>query len=110
MEQGSKAGMSGELGPKPISESGKTGLSFSGMTVYVDDLAAANTMLLLDKSSFMVAHGQNRVPQAVSETFDRANFFRDTTAAGFDVAWWWQGEPVCKSPASNGKIEDISES
>ena len=109
MDQGEMGGMSGELGPKPISKSGKTSLSFSGMTVYVDDLAAANTMLLLDKSTFMMAHGQNRVPQAVSETFDRANFFRDTTAAGFDVAWWWQGELVCKSPASNGKIEDISE-
>ena len=111
MNQGEMGGMSGELGPKSgISDTGRTSLSFSGMKLHIDDFAAANTMLLLDTSTFQIAHGQNRVPQAVSETFDRANFFSETTSAGFDVRWWWQGELVCKSPASNGKIEDISES
>jgi hypothetical protein len=110
MDQGEMGGMSGELGPKGgIGDAGDTALKFSGMTVKVDDFAAANTMLLLDSSTFQIAHGQNRVPQAVSDTFDQANFFAETTSAGFDVRWWWQGELVCKSPASNGKIEDISE-
>ncbi len=111
MKQGETGGMSGELGPKGgIGDDGATQLKFSGMTVHMDDFAAANTALLLDTSTFFIAHGQNRVPQAVSDTFDRANFFAETTSAGFDVRWWWQGELVCKSPASSGKIEDISES
>jgi len=111
VEQGNTSGMSGALGPKGgFSKTGGTSLMFSDMKVHMDDFAAANTMLLLDTSTFFIAHGQNKVPQAVSETFDRANFFAETSNAGFDVRWWWQGELVCKSPASNGKIEDISES
>lgn len=106
-------GMTGSLGPADAtmdSDTGRTPLKFSGIPIHFDDFADANLVFLLDKSTFMIAHGVNKVPQPVSTTFDRANFFVDTSNATFEVPWWWQGELVCDNPAANSKIEDISES
>jgi len=113
MQERGSSGMSGSLGPSGVADLGdvgETSLKFSGIPVHIDDFAAANEIYLLDTSTWQIAHGQNRVPQPVSETFDRANFFRDTSNATFEVAWWWAGELVCQNPASNAKIEDIAES
>lgn len=106
-------GVRGSLGPADAvsnSDVGKTPLAFSGIPVHFDDFAPANVIFLLDSSTFTLVHGKNKVPQPVSSTFDRANFFTDTSNTTFEIPWWWQGELVCSSPSSNAKIEDIAES
>jgi len=110
---GESGGMSGSLGPKglqSIGDDGKTQLSLSGIHLYMDDFAVANTIVGVDRSTFSIGHGQNKFPQPVSDTFSRANFFRDTTNATFDVAWWGAWQLICDNPAANFKLEDIAES
>lgn len=106
-------GISGALGPQDavnMSKTGETALSFSGIPVHFDDFAPANTVFLLDTSTFKIAHGQNSVPQAVSATFNRANSFVDTSNTTFEIPWWWQGELICDNPAGSARIDDLSES
>lgn len=112
-ERSGNQGMSGSLGPKGATEDsdvGMTSLRFSGIPIRIDDFAEANELYILDTEDFTIVHGENRVPQPVSTTFDRANFFVDTSNTTFEVPWWWQGELVCRNPAAQAKIEDLAES
>lgn len=113
MQMRSGSGVRGSLGPADVakdSETGQTPLNFSGLDVRFDDFHAANTMLILDTDDFSIVHGENRVPQPVSNIFDGAADLVDTSNTTFEVPWWWCGELVCQNPAAQAKIEDISES
>ena len=116
-ERGSgMGGMKGSLGPagarsaNSMGDTGKTAFTFSGIPIYMDDFAPANTIFVLDSSTFRIGHGVNRTPQPVSMTFDGAAKFVDTTNTTFELPYWWQGELICSNPAASSKIEDVAES
>jgi hypothetical protein len=46
----------------------------------------------------------------MSEVFDGTPFFRQTSNATFEVAWYWQGQLLSDNPAAGAKIEDVAES
>ena len=89
---------------------GRTIYRFSGNPWHVEPYFAANTIIGLDTKHFYIGHGENAVPRPVSEVFDGTPFFRQTSNATFEVAWYWQGNLLSDNPAAGAKIEDIAES
>ena len=89
---------------------GRTIYRFSGNPWHVDPYFAANTIIGMDSSNFYIGHGENAVPRPVSEVFDGTPFFRQTSNATFEVAWYWQGQLLSDNPAAGAKIEDVAES
>ena len=89
---------------------GRTIYSFSGKPWQVDPYFAANTIIGMDTKHFYIGHGENAVPRPVSEIFDGTPFFRQTSNATFEVAWYWQGNLLSVNPAAGAKIEDVAES
>jgi hypothetical protein len=89
---------------------GRTIYRFSGNPWHVDPYFAANTIIGMDTSNFYIGHGENAVPRPVSEVFDGTPFFRQTSNATFEVAWYWQGQLLSDNPAAGAKIEDVAES
>ena len=89
---------------------GRTIYRFSGNPWHVEPYFAANTIIGLDTKHFYIGHGENAVPRPVSEVFDGTPFFRQTSNATFEVAWYWQGNLLSDNPAAGAKIEDVAES
>jgi len=89
---------------------GRTIYRFSGNPWHVDPYFAANTIIGMDTKHFYIGHGENAVPRPVSEVFDGTPFFRQTSNATFEVAWYWQGNLLSDNPAAGAKIEDVAES
>ena len=89
---------------------GRTVYRFSGNPWHVEPYFAANTIIGLDTKHFYIGHGENAVPRPVSEVFDGTPFFRQTSNATFEVAWYWQGQLLSDNPAAGAKIEDVAES
>jgi hypothetical protein len=89
---------------------GRTIYRFSGQPWHVEPYFAANTIIGMDRKHFYLGHGENAVPRPVSEIFDGTPFFRQTSNATFEVAWYWQGQLLSDNPAAGAKIEDIAES
>ena len=89
---------------------GRTIYRFSGNPWHVDPYFAANTIIGMDTKHFYIGHGENAVPRPVSEVFDGTPFFRQTSNATFEVAWYWQGQLLSDNPAAGAKIEDVAES
>jgi hypothetical protein len=89
---------------------GRTIYRFSGNPWHVDPYFAANTIIGMDTKNFYIGHGENSVPRPVSEVFDGTPFFRQTSNATFEVAWYWQGQLLSDNPAAGAKIEDVAES
>ena len=89
---------------------GRTIYRFSGNPWHVEPYFAANTIIGMDTSNFYIGHGENSVPRPVSEVFDGTPFFRQTSNATFEVAWYWQGQLLSDNPAAGAKIEDVAES
>jgi hypothetical protein len=89
---------------------GRTIYRFSGNPWHVEPYFAANTIIGLDTKHFYIGHGENAVPRPVSEVFDGTPFFRQTSNATFEVAWYWQGQLLSDNPAAGAKIEDVAES
>ena len=89
---------------------GRTIYRFSGNPWHVEPYFAANTIIGMDTKHFYIGHGENAVPRPVSEVFDGTPFFRQTSNATFEVAWYWQGNLLSDNPAAGAKIEDIAES
>jgi hypothetical protein len=89
---------------------GRTIYRFSGQPWHVEPYFAANTIIGMDRKHFYLGHGENEVPRPVSEIFDGTPFFRQTSNATFEVAWYWQGQLLSDNPAAGAKIEDIAES
>ena len=88
---------------------GRTIYRFSGNPWHVEPYFAANTIIGLDTKHFYIGHGENAVPRPVSEVFDGTPFFRQTSNATFEVAWYWQGQLLSDNPAAGAKIEDVAE-
>jgi|TARA_R100000808_G_scaffold780_3_gene3774 hypothetical protein len=89
---------------------GRTIYRFSGNPWHAEPYFAANTIIGLDTKHFFIGHGENAVPRPASEIFDGTSFFRQTSNATFEVAWYWQGELLSDNPAAGAKIEDVAES
>ena len=89
---------------------GRTVYRFSGNPWHVEPYFAANTIIGMDTKHFYIGHGENAVPRPVSEVFDGTPFFRQTSNATFEVAWYWQGQLLSDNPAAGAKIEDVAES
>lgn len=93
-----------------MNEMGETPYSFSGVPIMCDPYFAANTIVGFDSNHFFLGVGENDVPRPISEIFDNIPFFRQTSNATFEVAWYYQMELLSDNPASGVKIEDVAES
>ena len=89
---------------------GRSIYKFSGKPWHVEPYFAANTIIGMDTEHFYIGHGENAAPRPVSEIFDGTPFFRQTSNATFEVAWYWQGQLLSDNPAAGAKIEDVAES
>lgn len=90
-------------------EDGKTPYEFSGIPWHVDPYFANNTIIGLDTKHFFLGVGDNDVPRPISEIFENIPFFRQTTSATFEVAWYYQMELLSDNPASGVRIDDVAE-
>lgn len=104
--------LSGGIGrqQKDPGETGLTPYEFSGIPWYADPFFDPNVVVGLDTSHFFIGVGDNDVPRPISEVFDNVPFFRQTTAATFEVAWYYQCEVLSDNPAAGGKVGDVAES
>jgi len=88
---------------------GRSIYRFAGKPWHIEPYFAANTIIGMDTEHFYIGHGENAVPRPISEIFDGTPFFRQTSNATFEVAWYWQGQLLSDNPAAGAKIEDIAE-
>lgn len=105
----------GGIGRKSMSGGGKSGdgktpYQFSGIDWHVDPYFTNNVIVGLDTSHFFLGVGENEVPRPINEVFEDIPFFRQTTSATFEVAWYYQCELLSDNPAAGVKIEDVAES
>ncbi len=103
----------GGLGRKNMdgkSDVGATPYEFSGIPWHVDPYFNANTIVGMDTSHFFLGVGENEVPRPISEIFENVPFFRQTTSALFEVAWYYQLELVSDNCAAGFQIQDVAES
>jgi hypothetical protein len=63
---------------------------------------------LNDKHLFLGV-GDNDTPRPISEIFENVPFFKQTTAATFEMNWYYQMELISDNPAGSIKIEDVAE-
>jgi hypothetical protein len=89
---------------------GKTVYEFSGIPWHVDPYFTNNVVIGLDTSHFFLGVGENEAPRPISEVFEDIPFFRQTSNATFEVAWYYQCELLSDNPAAGVKIEDVAES
>lgn len=92
------------------SEVGATPYEFSGIPWYVDPYFNANVIVGVDSSHFFLGVGDNEVPRPISEIFENIPFFRQTSNATFEVAWYYQTELLSDNPAAGFQIQDVAES
>lgn len=88
---------------------GLTPYEFSGVPWYADPYFNANVIVGLDTSHFFLGVGDNDAPRPISEIFDNIPFFRQTTSATFEVAWYYQCELISDNPAAGCKVKDVAE-
>lgn len=106
-------GIGGGLGRKEQSgksDDGATPYNFSGIPWHVDPFFNANVIIGLDTSHFFLGVGENEVPRPISEIFENVPFFRQTSSATFEVAWYYQLELLSDNPAAGVQISDVAES
>jgi hypothetical protein len=108
---GSAQPLSGGFGrtKKAVAEDGKSQYEFSGVPWYHDPYFGANTLVGVDTNHFFIGVGENETPRPISDIFDNIPFFRQTSNATFEVAWYYQMELLSDNPASGVKIEDVAE-
>ena len=109
----SMSGIGGGLGRKDMSgksDVGATPYNFSGIPWHVDPYFNANVIVGMDTSHFFLGVGENEVPRPISEIFENVPFFRQTTSATFEVAWYYQLELLSDNPAAGFQIQDVAES
>ncbi len=101
----------GGIGRKEMSagEDGRTPYEFSGIPWHVDPYFQNNRIVGLDSSHFFLGVGENDVPRPISEIFDDVPFFKQTTAATFEVNWYYQMELLSDNPAAGFQIQDVAE-
>lgn len=88
---------------------GRTPYEFSGIPWHVDPYFTNNTILGLNTDELYLLTGENDTPRPISEIFEGQSFFRETSNATYEVAWYYQCEVVCPNPSSQVKIADVSE-
>ena len=104
--------ISGGIGrsEKEPAKDGLTPYEFSGTPWYADPYFDPNVVVGLDTSHFFIGTGDNEVPRPISEIFNNVPFFRQTTSATFEVAWYYQMELLSDNVCAGGKITDVAES
>lgn len=105
--------LSGGIGRKGAGEDSDVGLTpyeFSGIPWHVDPFYNANIVVGLDTDHFFIGVGDNDAPRPISEVFDNIPFFRQTTSATFEVAWYYQMQLLSDNPAAGVQIQDVAES
>lgn len=90
-------------------EDGLTPYEFSGIPMYADPYFDPNVILGMDTDHFFLGVGDNEVPRPISEVFDNVPFFRQTTSATFEVAWYYQMQLLSDNPAAGVRINDVAE-
>jgi hypothetical protein len=95
---------------KEAAEDGLTPYEFSGVPWYADPYFDPNVIVGLNTDHFFIGVGDNDVPRPISEIFDNVPFFRQTTAATFEVAWYYQMELLSDNVLAGGKVTDVAES
>jgi len=88
---------------------GRSPYEFSGVAVHFDPFFESNTVVGFDRSHFFLGVGENETPAPISDIFDNVPFFRQTSNASFQVAWYWQGQLLTDSPPAGCQIKDIAE-
>lgn len=106
---GTLSGGIGRVEKKP-SDDGLTPYEFSGIPWYADPYFDPNVVVGLDTDHFFIGVGENDTPKPISEIFDNVPFFRQTTSATFEVAWYYQMQLLSDNVAAGGKVTDIAES
>ena len=103
--------LSGGIGrvEKDPAKDGLTPYEFSGIPWHADPYFDPNVVVGLDTDHFFVGTGDNDVPRPISEIFDNVPFFRQTTSATFEVAWYYQMELLSDNVCAGGKITDVAE-
>src|SRR5262249_14244192 len=90
---------------------GETIYSFSGIPWRAEMFFDANTLIGLNREHLFIGHGENDVPQPLSEIFDEMTpFFTSTNNTTFEVVSYGQFELLCDNPMSGFKIKDLAES
>lgn len=90
---------------------GSTIYRFSGVPWHVDPFFDANRLIGFNDEHFWIGHGENEVPQVLSEIWDgQIPYFTRTTSSVFDIEYYWQGELICDAPTASGIITDLAES
>ena len=106
---GQLSGGIGRVEKKPA-EDGLTPYEFSGVPWYADPYFDPNVVVGLDTDHFFIGTGDNDVPRPISEIFKDIPFFRQTSSATFEVAWYYQMELLSDNVCAGGKITDVAES
>lgn len=90
---------------------GETIYRFSGIPWRAEMFMDSNRLIGFNRDHFFIGHGENEVPQPLSEIFDgMVNFFTDTANTTFEVVSYWQGELICDNPPASFTVRDIAES
>ena len=101
-ESGMKQGENGD---------GGTIYRFSGTEWHVDPFFRANKLVGFNTDHFWIGHGENEVPQVLSEVFDgQVPYLTKTASSYFDIEYYWQGELICDAPTASVCVEDVAES
>lgn len=90
---------------------GKTPYQFSGIPWAAEMFFDANKLIGFNREAFFIGHGENEVPQPLSEVFgdDMTPFFTNTNNTTFEVVSYWQGELLCDNPPASFQISDVAE-
>jgi hypothetical protein len=91
---------------------GETVYQFSGIPWRAEMFMDANKIVGLNREHLFIGHGENEVPQPLSEIFgdDMTPFFTNTANTTFEVVSYFQGELLCDAPTSLVRYDDIAES
>ena len=91
---------------------GGTVYRFSGVEWHQEMFFRANRVVGFNDEHFWIGHGENEVPQTLSEVFSEGNvpFFTKTASAYFDIEYYWQAELLCDAPNASVQIQDIAQS
>ena len=112
-EMGSGSGVGrDESGMKQGENSdGGTIYRFSGIEWHTDPFFRANKIVGFNTDHFWIGHGENEVPQVLSEVFDgQVPYLTKTANSYFDIEYYWQGELICDAPTASVLVSDIAES
>lgn len=89
---------------------GETPYHFSGIPWRAEPYMDANRIWALNRDHIWIGHGENELPQPLSEIFDGlTSFFTSTANTTFEIVSYYQGEVICDNPMALAMIEDVSE-